>query len=58
MQTPIDPARMLGRSSTVHTVDGPVDGTILAAGTRGVTLAVADDVVRFSPGEVLKITTP
>lgn len=41
MQNPIDPARMLGRKSTVHTNDGLIAGTIVTAGPRGLTLAVA-----------------
>lgn len=57
MQTPIDPVKMLGRSSVVHTASGPVSGTIVAAGVRGVTLSVDRQIVNFTPGEVLKITT-
>ncbi len=56
MQTPIDPIRIVGRSSVVHTSAGPVTGTIVAAGVRGVSVSVDRKVLSFSPGEVLAIT--
>ena len=56
MQTPIDPARLLGRHSTVTTRTGIFEGTILAAGTRGVSLSSGDRVLRFTPGELVSIT--
>lgn len=42
MQNPIDPARMLGRKSTVQTSNGPIAGTIVTAGPKGLTLSVTD----------------
>ncbi len=56
MQTPTDPARLLGRYSTVHTTGGVVGGTILAAGSGGVSIVVDQQVRRYTPGEVLRIT--
>lgn len=56
MQNPIDPARLLGRHSTVTTHTGTFEGTILAAGARGVSLSSADRVHRFTPGELVSIT--
>lgn len=56
MQNPIDPARLLGRHSTVTTHTGTYEGTILAAGTRGVSLSSGDGVLRFTPGELVSIT--
>ncbi len=58
MQTPIDPARLLGRHSKVETSSGTYQGTILAAGVRGVSISVENRVVRFAPGDVLSITSP
>ncbi|MFT7599109.1 MAG: hypothetical protein ACI8TP_002034 [Acidimicrobiales bacterium] len=56
MQTPIDPARLLGRHSTVHTRSATYEGTILAAGIRGVSISVDQQVVRLTPGDVVSIT--
>ncbi len=60
MQTPTDLARLMGRYSTVHTTSGIVGGTILAAGTNGLSISVrngssANSVRSFSPNEVLDI---
>lgn len=56
MQTPIDPARLLGRHSKVQARSGTYRGTILAAGVRGVSISVGNNVVRLAPDEVLSIT--
>ncbi len=56
MQNPIDPARLLGRHSTVQTHTGTYEGTILATGTRGVSLSSETGVLRFTPGELVSIT--
>ena len=55
MQTPTDLARLMGRYTTVHTTSGIVGGTILAAGTNGVTVSVDHEVRSYSPDEVLSI---
>lgn len=60
MQTPTDLSRLMGRYSTVHTTSGTVGGTILAAGSNGITLSVAsdtatNDVRNFAPSEVLEV---
>ncbi len=55
MQTPTDLARLMGRYTTVHTTSGIVGGTILAAGTNGVTVSVDHEVSSYSPDEVLSI---
>lgn len=55
MQTPMDPSRLTGRYSTVHTTSGVVGGTILAAGTNGLSLSVDHQVRRYTPSEVISI---
>ncbi len=55
MQNPIDPARLLGRHSTVKTHTGTYEGTILAAGANGVSLSSSQGVIRFTPGELVSI---
>ncbi len=64
MQNPIDPSRMLGRRTTVHTSDGAIAGTIVSAGPKGVTLSVAHTaedqgrtLVSVAPRDVLSIST-
>lgn len=53
MQTPIDPTRLLGRHSRLHTADGIIDGTILAVGCKGFTIETADrKVQRLTPDQV------
>ena len=56
MQTPIDPAKLLGRHSVVTTSSGTYEGTILAAGSRGLSLSVGSRVIRVAPADVLSIT--
>ncbi len=62
MQNPIDPSRMLGRRTTVHTRDGAIAGTIVSAGPKGVTLSVDEasqrTLVSVAPRDVLTISTP
>lgn len=55
MQTPTDLSRLMGRYSTVHTTSGVVGGTILAAGTNGLTVSVDHQVRNYSPAEILGI---
>lgn len=56
MHTPIDPTRLLGRRSRLHTADGIVEGTILAVGARGYSIRTADRTVRWlSPAEVFSL---
>lgn len=57
MQTLTDPTRIVGRNSVVHTRDGAISGTIVAAGNTGVTLSVDRRLVSLSAGSVLRITT-
>ena len=57
MQTPIDPAKLLGRHSKVHARSGTYQGTILAAGVRGVSISVGNRVVRLTPGDVVAISS-
>jgi hypothetical protein len=53
MQTPIDPTKLLGRHSRLHTATGIIDGTILAVGCKGFTIETADRTVRhLGPEEV------
>lgn len=53
MQIPIDPTRLLGRHSRLHTTSGIIDGTILAVGAKGFSIETADRKVRWlSPSEV------
>lgn len=57
MQTPIDPTRLLGRHSRLHTTSGTIDGTILAVGAYGFSIETSDRTVhRLSPEEVTGMT--
>jgi glycine/D-amino acid oxidase-like deaminating enzyme len=56
MQSPIDPVRLLGRHSRVQTTTGNYEGTIVAAGVRGVDLAGESGVLRLPASEVLTIS--
>jgi hypothetical protein len=56
MQSPIDPVRLLGRHSKVETTRGSFEGTIVAAGARGVDLAAAGGVMRLNLSDVVAIT--
>ncbi len=56
MQSTTDPTMMLGRQSRVLTSKGVIDGTILAVGAKGVSIAVERQVVRIRPGDIESIT--
>ena len=56
MQSMTDPTTMLGRHSRVETPDGTINGTILAVGAKGVTIAVDRNVVRVRPSDIYAIT--
>jgi hypothetical protein len=57
MQTPIDPTRLHGRRSRLHTTSGIIDGTILAVGARGFAVQTPDrSVRRLRPDEVVNIS--
>jgi hypothetical protein len=47
---------MLGRHSRVETPDGTINGTILAVGAKGVTIAVDRNVVRVRPSDIYAIS--
>ncbi|MGF1597894.1 MAG: hypothetical protein ACFCVK_13335 [Acidimicrobiales bacterium] len=47
----MDPTMMLGRYSQVVTSTGIVNGTILAVGAKGISVAVDRQVVRISPAD-------
>ena len=53
MHTPIDPTRLLGRRSRLHTADGIVEGTILAVGAKGYSIRTNEQVADEErvPGE-------
>lgn len=48
---------MTGRYAQITTTQGVVDGTLLAAGKNGISVSVNATVQRFSPGEVVSITS-
>ncbi len=52
MHSSTDPTRMLGRRSRVETATGTIDGTILAVGARGVSIAVRRQVVQVPPADI------
>ena len=47
---------MLGRLSRVETAEGIINGTILAVGAKGVSIAVDRHVVRVPPAEIYHIS--
>jgi preprotein translocase subunit YajC len=47
---------MLGRYSQVVTSTGIINGTILAVGAKGISVAVDREVVRISPWEIHEIS--
>lgn len=54
MQIPIDPTRLLGRHSRLHTTSGTIDGTILAVGAKGFAIETKDkEIRRLTPAEVV-----
>ncbi|MDH3683875.1 MAG: hypothetical protein OEV40_28460 [Acidimicrobiia bacterium] len=52
MHTTTDPTMMLGRYSQVVTSTGVINGTILAVGAKGISVAVERQVVRISPSDI------
>lgn len=56
MHTTTDPTMMLGRYSQVVTSTGVVNGTILAVGAKGISVAVNREVVRISPSDIHEIS--
>jgi hypothetical protein len=56
MHTTTDPTMMLGRYSQVITSTGVINGTILAVGAKGISVAVDRQVVRISPSDIHGIT--
>lgn len=52
MRSTTDPTTMLGRHSRVQTPDGTIHGTILAVGTKGISIAVDRQVVRIPPAHI------
>ena len=57
MQNLTDVSRLTGRYTTITTINGVVDGTLLAAGKTGISVSVNSTVQKFSPGEVLSVTS-
>jgi len=55
MHTTTDPTMMLGRFSQVVTSNGVVNGTILAVGAKGISVAVNREVIRISPADIHEI---
>ncbi len=47
---------MLGRYSQVITSTGVINGTILAVGAKGISVAVDREVVRISPSDIHEIS--
>lgn len=52
MHSTTDPTMMLGRYSQVITSTGVINGTILAVGAKGISVAVDRQVVRISPSDI------
>ncbi|MDH3293689.1 MAG: hypothetical protein OER95_05145 [Acidimicrobiia bacterium] len=52
MQTTTDPTTMLGRHSRVQTSGGTIHGTILAVGSKSISIAIDRQVVRIPPSEI------
>ena len=52
MHTITDPTMMLGRFSQVVTSTGVINGTILAVGAKGISVAVDRNVVRIAPADI------
>lgn len=57
MHTTSDPTMMLGRYSQVTTASGVINGTILAVGRRGISVAVDREVVRIAPSDIHGISS-
>lgn len=56
MHSTTDPTVMLGRYSQVITSTGVINGTILAVGAKGISVAVNREVVRISPSDIHEIS--
>jgi len=56
MHSSTDPTTMLGRHSRVQTAEGVINGTILAVGAKGVSIAVDRQVVRVAPASIHRIS--
>ncbi len=56
MHSTTDPTMMLGRHTRLRTSDGVLNGTILAVGAKGVSIAVERQVVRVPPAEIQHIS--
>ncbi len=56
MHSTTDPTMMLGRLSRIETSEGTINGTILAVGMKGVSIAVDRHVVRVPPAEIYHIS--
>lgn len=56
MHTMTDPTTLLGRHSKVTTPSGVINGTVLAVGAKGVSIAVGREVVRVPPADVMGIS--
>ncbi len=52
MHSTTDPTMMLGRYSQVTTSSGVINGTILAVGAKGISVAVDRQVVHLSPSDI------
>lgn len=55
MYSSTDPTTMLGRQSRLHTTSGVVNGTILAVGAKGVSIAVERQVLMIRPCDIQQI---
>ena len=56
MHSTTDPTMMLGRFSQVTTSSGVINGTILAVGAKGISVAVDRQVVHISPSDIYGIS--
>ncbi|MFV0524607.1 MAG: hypothetical protein ACK5RL_08930 [Acidimicrobiales bacterium] len=52
MHTTSDPTMMLGRYSQIVTASGVINGTILAVGSKGISVAVDRQVLRIAPSDI------
>lgn len=55
MYNSTDPTMMLGRQSRLQTRFGVVNGTVLAVGAKGISVAVDRKVVTIPPSEIQEI---
>ncbi len=52
MHRPVDPTRLVGRSVTITTADGPRHASVRAVGPAGVSLDVRGDAFLLHAGEI------